>query len=187
MYVEMKPVRKADAKNILKAFDELVVHRWGCPQYLLTDNGTEFANKMTTERLNQYGVNRTLKSMISAFLKSDHKDWDLHLREFCFALNSMEHAATKILPVYLNFGRQPEPVVFLRKHLEEPQPSRPQDPETWLDRMKRFPALHDLIKRHLDSVTERQVRYYNRNKRDVSFQLNDLVLRRNHVDAPYED
>ena len=96
-YVEIKPLRNADAISILKAFDELVVHRWGCPQYLLTDNGTEFANKMITERLNQYGiiqttipphhaqanpverVNRALQSMISAFLKSDHKDWDLHL------------------------------------------------------------------------------------------------------------
>ena len=58
-YVEIKPLRKADAKNILKAFDELVVHRWACPQYLLTDNGTEFVNKMITEPLNQYGIIQT--------------------------------------------------------------------------------------------------------------------------------
>ena len=93
----------------------------------------------------------------------------------------MEHAATKISSAYLNFGRQPEPVVFLRKHLEEPQSLRPQDPETWLDGMKRLPDLHELIKQHLDSATKRSARYYNRNKRDVSFQLTDLVLRRNHV------
>ena len=96
-YVELKALRKEDAKNILKAFDELVVHRWGYPQYLLTDNGTEFANKLVTERLTQYGiiqttippyhaqanpverVNRTLKSMIATFLKSGHKDWDLQI------------------------------------------------------------------------------------------------------------
>ena len=93
----------------------------------------------------------------------------------------MEHASTKISPAYLNFGRQPEPVVFLRKHLESPEPLRPQDPEIWLDRVKRLPALHDLIKRHLENATTRQARYYNRNKRDISYKLDDLVLRRNHV------
>ena len=126
-YVELKALRKADAKNILKAFDELVVHRWGCPQYHLTENGTEFSNKLVTERLTQYGiiqttlppyhaqanpverVNRILKSMMATFLKSDHKDWDLRSREFGFALNSMEYASNKISPAYLNFGRQPEP------------------------------------------------------------------------------
>ena len=119
--------------------------------------------------------------MIATFFKSDHKDWDLHLREFGFALNSMKHAATKISPAYLNFGRQPQPVVFLRKHLESPEPLSPQDPEIWFESMKRLPALHDLIKRHLENATTRQVRYYNRNKRDISFKLDDLVLRRNHV------
>ena len=166
-YVELQPLRKADAKNIVKAFDELIINRWGCPRYLLTDNGTEFSNRLITERLTQYGieqttippyhaqanpverVNRTLKGMISTFLKSDHRYWDLHLREFGFALNSMEHVATKVSPAYLNFGRQPQPVEFLRKHLEDPKPIRPLDHEIWLDRVKRLPALHDLVKRHL--------------------------------------
>ena len=93
----------------------------------------------------------------------------------------MEHAATKVSPAYLNFGRQPQPVEFLRKHLEDPEPIRPLDHEIWLDRVKLLPALHDLVKRHLENTTERQARYYNKNKRNVSFSRNDLVLKRNHV------
>ena len=58
-YVELQPLRKADAKNIVKAFDELIINRWGCPRYLLTDNGTEFSNRLITERLTQYGIVRT--------------------------------------------------------------------------------------------------------------------------------
>ena len=49
-YVELKPLRKTDAKSVLKAFEELIVYRWGCPRMLLTDNGTEFANKLVTDR-----------------------------------------------------------------------------------------------------------------------------------------
>ena len=44
-YVELRALRKANASNILKALDELIINRWNCPQYLLTDNETEFSNK----------------------------------------------------------------------------------------------------------------------------------------------
>ena len=96
-YVELKALRKADASSVLKAFDELIVNRWGCPRVLLTDNGTEFSNRMVTERLNEYGilqltlppyhaqanpverVNWNLRPMINSFLADDHRDWDLHV------------------------------------------------------------------------------------------------------------
>ena len=91
-YVELKALRKADATSVLKAFEELIVNRWGCPQVLLTDNGTEFSNRMVTERLNEYGilqstippyhveahpverVNRNLRPMINSFLADDDRD-----------------------------------------------------------------------------------------------------------------
>ena len=110
-YVELKPLRKADAKSVLKAFNELIINHWGCPRGLLTDNGTEFANKMVTDRLKEYGivqstippyhaqanlverVNRNLRAMINSFLKEDHRDWDLHLVELGFALNTDVHSS----------------------------------------------------------------------------------------------
>ena len=94
-YVELKALRKADATSVLKAFDELIVNLWGCPRVLLTDNRTEFSNRMVTERLNEYGilqstippyhaqtnpverVNRNLRPMINSFLADDHRVWDL--------------------------------------------------------------------------------------------------------------
>ena len=41
-WVELKPVRSADGKMIVKAFKELILFRWETPDYLLTDNGKEF-------------------------------------------------------------------------------------------------------------------------------------------------
>ena len=204
-YVELKALRKADAKNVLQAFDELIINRWGCPQVLLTDNGTEFANKLVAERLSEYGikqstippyhaqanpverVNRNLKTMISSFLSDDHREWDAHLNEFSFALNTMTHSTTKVSPAFMNFGRNPVPVKLLRKHLENPLPLHRQDSEKWATRVSRLPALHDLVRRHQDAATSRQARYYNRNRRDVSFQPGDLVRRRNHVLSSAEE
>ena len=94
-YVELKALRKAGAKSVIKAFEELIVNRWGCPRVLLTDNGTEFSNRLVTERLDEYRilqstippyhaqanpverVNRNLRPIINSFLAEDHRDWDL--------------------------------------------------------------------------------------------------------------
>ena len=90
--VELKALRKADAKSVLKAFEELIVNRWGCPRILLTDNGTEFSNRLVTERLDEYRilqstippyhaqtnpverVNLNLRPMNNSFLADDHRD-----------------------------------------------------------------------------------------------------------------
>ena len=204
-YVELRALRRADAKSVTEAFDELVVNRWGCPRYFITDNGTEFANKVVTARLEEYGViqstippyhaqsnptervNKTLKTMINCFLAEDHREWDGHLAEFGFALNTMAQSSTKLSPVFLNLGRNPVPSQLLSRHLENPLPLAPGDTETWCDRVKRLPALHDLVKRHLEKANARQASYYNRNRRDIEFHVGDRVLRRNHVLSSAED
>lgn len=43
-WVECFPLRAANGKKICEALEE-VVSRWGTPKFLLTDNGTEFANR----------------------------------------------------------------------------------------------------------------------------------------------
>ena len=99
-WVELKPVRSADGKTIAKAFEELILFRWETPDYLLTDNGKEFDNKIVMEMLDRYGVqhapipayhaqadpveraNGTLKTLISMYVKEDHREWDVHIHEF---------------------------------------------------------------------------------------------------------
>ena len=83
-----------------------MLFRWGTPDYLLTDNGKEFDNKDLGRILEVYGVirvttppyhpqanpversNRTLKTMIATFVKSDHQSWDQYLHELRHAMNT---------------------------------------------------------------------------------------------------
>ena len=57
-WVELRPLRSATGKNAAKAFEELVLFRWGNPDYLLTDNGKEFDNKDPGRILEVYGMTR---------------------------------------------------------------------------------------------------------------------------------
>ena len=124
-WVEVRSLRTATGKNVAKAFEELVLLRWGPPGYLLTDNRKEFDNKDTGRILEVYGVtrvttppyhpqanpversNRTLKTMNATFVKSDHQSWDQHLHELRHAMNTASQSSTRVSPAFLNYGRHP--------------------------------------------------------------------------------
>ena len=47
-WVEVIPLRKANAKSILKELKEKVILRFGTPEVFLSDNGTEFEKRAVT-------------------------------------------------------------------------------------------------------------------------------------------
>ena len=87
LWIELRPLRAATGKNVAKAFEELVLFRWGISDYLLADSGKEFDNKDVGRILEVYGVtkvttppyhhqanpversNRTITTMIKRFVK----------------------------------------------------------------------------------------------------------------------
>lgn len=129
-----------------------MISRWGVPEVIHTDNGTEFTNIIRTNVSecwyhphNDPGlprtscpterVNRVLKTMIVSFIHDNHQDWDVHLPEFRFSYNFAVHGTLKVSPAFLNFGRNPLLYRSMRRDLEKGnQHARPQ-PEEWLQRL----------------------------------------------------
>ena len=166
--------------------------------YLLSDNGKEVDNKVVRSMFEEYGVqhittppyhpqanpversNRTLKAMISTFVRADHRNWDIHIHEFRYAVNTVMQASTKVSPAYLNFGRQPHPVKSLRREVEGPRVIEKIKPGVWEDRMKWLDVLRDLVGRHTDKARQIQEKHYNKGRRDIKFGVGDRVLRRTH-------
>lgn len=158
-WIECRPLRKATGKNIQEAIEELVVFRWGVPQVLLTDNGTEFINQALRKLTESYGiyhitvppyhlqanpverVNRVLKTMITSFIEQDHREWDRRLNEFRFAYNSAHHTSLQATPAFLNFGREPLPVGMKRDADAREVEVEAADPEEWRERMSKMGAL----------------------------------------------
>ncbi|CAB0038284.1 unnamed protein product [Trichogramma brassicae] len=197
-WIEVRPVRAADGKTVARALEELIVFRWGAPMYFLSDNGKEFINKLLAEVLERYGIkhvttaaynpranptertNRTLKTMIAAFVKNDHRDWDLHAHEFRHAINTAVQATTKVSPAFLNFGYHPTPVKSLRRENEQDFRIDRISPEDWLDRLRRLDALKDLVTKHIDAAQAKQASNFNKGRKDVRFMVGDKVMRRTH-------
>uniref|UniRef100_A0ABD2W601 Integrase catalytic domain-containing protein n=1 Tax=Trichogramma kaykai TaxID=54128 RepID=A0ABD2W601_9HYME len=126
-------------------------------------------------------ANRTLKTMIAAYVGANHREWDKHLHELRHAINTAVQSSTRVSPAFLNYGRHPRPVKSLRREVEAPTVEYWEFDETvWLERISRLDAIRDLVKLHLDRAHARQVRHYNRGRKDVRFAKGDIVMRRTH-------
>ena len=163
------------------------------------DNGTEFSNNFMSLRLKELGViqttiapyhahanptervNRTFKTMMSIFVKEDHRNWDIHLHEFAYVINTTVHSSTRLTPAFLNFGRNPRSIPNLRQQQENDDRVEIGDSKVWADRLRRLPTIYDLVQKQLQLANDKQAKYYNKNRRDLSFVVGDPVVRRNHV------
>ncbi|XP_025268292.1 uncharacterized protein K02A2.6-like [Camponotus floridanus] len=198
-WIECCPLRKATGKKIRELLTELIVNRWGAPRVLLTDNGTEFINRELQAFAEEHGithttvppyhpqanpverVNRVIKTMITAFLESDHREWDLHLAEFRFAYNTAYHTSLHATPAFLNFGREPQPINTVRGGHEQAVEVAETNPASWKERMERIKALREWIIENLEAAHEKQSRYYNLRRRDQRFAIGERVLKRQHI------
>lgn len=90
-WVELPPMRNANGKTIARAIEDLVLFRWETLEFVLSDNGAEFDNKVVNDLIKEYGmrqinvllydaqsnptewVNRTLKLIITIFVEKTTK------------------------------------------------------------------------------------------------------------------
>ena len=121
------PIRKANGQTIQRELEQRLFIRFGAPEIFHSDNGTEFKNKTLDAFLSKSGVahttippyhaqanpvkrvNQTVKTMITAFLEENHKEWDLYIPELMFAYNTASQESTGSSPAFLNMVRQPTP------------------------------------------------------------------------------
>ncbi|EFN63805.1 Retrovirus-related Pol polyprotein from transposon 412, partial [Camponotus floridanus] len=126
-------------------------------------------------------VNRILKTMITAFLENDHREWDVHLAEFRFTYNTAYHTSLQVTPAFFNFGREPPPVNTVRGRHEPAVEVAGTNPANWKERMERIQALRNWVVENLEAAHSKQAHYYNLRKRDHRFAIGERVLKRQHV------
>lgn len=123
-YVVAKPLRKATADLIIEIFkkDLTLVH--GCPEVILTDNGSQFAGKSFSKYCESINAKlhlipkhfpsanpceryiKTLKTMMSIFAREDQRNWGKNLPYLTFAINTSRNETTGFTPSRLIFGRE---------------------------------------------------------------------------------
>ena len=199
-WVEVSPIRKANAKAVIAELNRKIFLRYGCPEVFLSDNGTEFNNHVVEGFLRERGVhhththpyhpqanpveraNRTLKTMVASYLKERHSTWDEKLPDLLFALNTAEQSSTGVSSAILLYGRQPEPPGTQRR-LQEVAADTPAQEESlarWKERMRALPELYERATARARAAQERQAGYYDAGRREPSLKPGDRVWKRSH-------
>ncbi|XP_025264935.1 uncharacterized protein K02A2.6-like [Camponotus floridanus] len=197
-WIECSAIQAANGQKICEMLSD-VISRLGALRFLLTDNGTEFINRTLKAFADEHGithttippyhpqansverVNQVLKTMIIAFLERDHREWDQHLKDFRFAYNTAHHSAIGASPALLNLGRELSPANSLRARNTETAEVETRDPAEWSERMQNLQSLQAWVSENLEQAYQKQSLQYNLRRRDRTFRVGDLVLRRQHV------
>jgi transposase InsO family protein len=118
-----------------------------------------------TERLN-----RTMEEMLRAYVAYDMRNWDFLLPAVEFAYNSSVQESTKHTPFYLNYGFHPRAPLDVFAVSQEGSDA---GSDLFLQRVN---EAAERAKHHLAAAQKRQEHYYNKHRRDLTFEVGDKVL-----------
>ncbi|KHJ41558.1 integrase core domain protein [Trichuris suis] len=194
-WVELMAVADTTSQKVADFLMKSIVLRHGVPKKLISDQGTAFTAeklKTTLGKLKiEHGmassshpqsnglverVNRTLSSILAAYVNSKHANWDDFVPYAMFAINTMDQSSTKLSPFELVYGR----LAVLPTDSCFPWPE--QAVETYDAFKRRVQNLRALARSRCMEAQKKQKILYDRGRKgNVSFRSGDLVLVRRVV------
>jgi len=124
-WTESIPIADKQAITVAKALVDNIFSRFGCPWELVSDQGSEFDNKLiktlcekfhitkirtTPYHPNSNGVaervHRTINSMMGRVVSEQQTDWTDHLQPLMGAYRAAVHSSTGYSPNFIMFGRE---------------------------------------------------------------------------------
>ncbi|XP_046808358.1 uncharacterized protein K02A2.6-like [Lucilia cuprina] len=121
-YPILKLVKRFASTEICNFVESDIFHLFGVPEFVVTDNGSQFKSVLFENLLEKYGVkhiytasyspqsnsserlNRSILAAIRSYLKQDQREWDSHLSNICVALRSLIHSSIGYSPFHALFG-----------------------------------------------------------------------------------
>ena len=182
-----------EARTVANIMVEEVIARFGVPDKIHSDQGRQFESALFTEmckilqiektRTTPYHpqsdgmverFNRTLLSMLSAFVNQNHNDWDDQLALVMMAYRSCEQETTSCSPNMLMLGR--EVTTPLDLMYEMPPPMREIPANQWVWELKeRLERIHGFVRDHTGRSMNRQKKYRDRKIAYEQFVTGDRV------------
>lgn len=196
------PMRRAVASTIVRFMENQVFLVFGVPQFIICDNGTVFAGSEFKKLANKYKVqkiwfnaryhpqcnfvervNRTVGTAIRSYISNNHKKWDEHLYHIQRAINSARHEVTGYTPSFLNFGRN---VPLSGNYYGEISSTEGHEllasnRDDFVADIKGISEVYKQVQEQLHKAYERNKKFYDLRKRDVTFCEGERVWRRNKV------
>ena len=198
-WVEIFSLRSTTSSDIARILIDEIVCRWGCPTYILSDNGRQFVSDLFTEICSSLGiatkttsnyhpqtnlterVNRNLKPMIAQYAQENPHSWDKHLSKLALSIRTSVNETTGETPAFLNFGRDPKlPIDLLLANPRQDAPSVPLPHSTEIEQYKQrlddeLSTAHRIANEHNEVRKLQQKNRYDQHTALRSFKKGQLV------------
>jgi len=192
-WVEAFPIEKADAVTIAKHYVEDIICRHGAPEQLLSDRGKAFIGQVMQEVNKLMDVraintspykpstnglterfNKTLVEMLSMYVESKQKDWDIYIPYVVFAYRTAPHASTNETPFYLLYGRDARYPSDLMEVLPNEDTNRNVE-EYKQELTQTLARIWNEVKFFNNQIQQKRELEINRNRKEHKFNEGDLV------------
>jgi transposase InsO family protein len=165
-WTEVVPQKNMRQKEVIEFITEHIIHRFGIPQILTTDQGTSFVSSQVREFIESYKIrllnsspyyaqangqaessNKTLIKLIKKKIEDNPRRWHEVLSEALWAYRISWYGATRVTPFELVYGQ--EAILPVEVNLATYKLAK-QNELSAIDN-------HDLMMDNIDEVTDRRL------------------------------
>lgn len=200
-YSVLRPLRAATAKNVARILEEDIFLIYGVPDYFICDNGSEFVGAQVKNLLAEYNVkmllnasrhpqanptervNKTIISMLRAYIGDNHRTWDKYVAKLGFALRSAVHESTGYSPAYLTFGRELTVAGRGQNNLGNDDLPAVEDCNRYSKTLENLHHVYQEVAEKLKESHGRNSHRYNLRRRHQEFKESELVWKRNFAQS----
>ena len=170
-----------------------VISKFGIPAKIHSFQGSQFESNLFTELCKLLQVektrttpyhpqsdgmverfNRTLATMLRAFVNENQRDWDEQLPYVMMAYRSTEHETTGLTPYMLMLGRETATPLDIMFEMPQSLKSIPVNQWVWEIR-ERLESAHTLVREYTGESMKRQKKYHDRRVSYERFEAGDSV------------
>ncbi|KZS02684.1 Uncharacterized protein APZ42_000181 [Daphnia magna] len=189
-FVFTVPMRNQTAQTIAKVLVNKIFTKYGSPEVVLTDKGTNFLSSLIQEVCKLFKVkqrrttayhpqtdglverfNRTLCDMLACYISDQPANWDKYLPFVTFAYNTAKQASTQETPFFLFFGQEPimPNDIKINRRYETYE-------DTSMVYSQQWEKAQTLAREHLFKSQTRQKKYYDVTTKIIKYNIGDYVL-----------
>jgi hypothetical protein len=197
-WTEAIPLKNMTHREVIEFITGHIIHRFGIPQTLTTDQGTSFISKEVHEFVDSYGIkllnscpyyaqangqaessNKTLVKLIKKKIEDNPKRWHEVLSEALWAHRISRHGATKVTPFELVYVQEAVLPVVVNLGAYRLAKQNNLNVESYYALM--MDNIDEVIDKRMEALEEiekdkrRVAREYIKKVKAKSFQVGDLV------------
>lgn len=193
-WTEAYPLKNIESQTVAKVLVEQFFCKYGVPEIVHSDQGRQYESRLFKDMCELLGIkktrttafhpksdgmverfNKTLATMLSAYVSDYQQDWDKKLPYVLMAYRSSQHESTGYTPNMLMMGRETATPIDIMYEL--PNRLKPTNVHDWVwELRKTLEEAHANTRKITEQSMLRQKRYHDQNVVKKKFEEGDKVL-----------